>query len=219
MKKILLTLAAVALATSAFAQTTLNGTLSFHNRGLLDNGDNGEPILNGGAAHTAPITLTAAAKTASGAPTLFADNLFSAGVFWKNASGQYVLANAAGDGVTPSTASGLQTLWRTAAGQEGTFSNPVLVEIPGKSAGSTVTFQVRAWLTSQGSYDNATVRGSSADITIAGLGGNPPGGGAPATAPNFSHVGFTGFQITPEPSTYALGIAGLGALAMMRRRK
>jgi len=219
MKKILLTLAAVALAGSAFAQTTVNGTISFHDRALIDDGSGGGPVINGGAAHTAPITLNAQAQAASGAPSLFANNAFSAGLFWKDASGNYTLANLAGDGVTPSTTPGVQTVWRTAAGSEGTFQNAILVEIPGKPAGSSATFQVRAWLTSQGSYANATIRGSSGDMTLTGLGGNPPGGGAPVTAPALNNLGFTGFQVTPEPSTYALGIAGLGALAMMRRRK
>jgi len=213
MKKILLTLAAVAMAGSAFAQTTLNGTISFHNRQLIDDS------INGGVAHNAPITLNQGAQTASGAPSLFANNAFSVGIFWKNpTTGAYTLANLQGDGTTPGTTPGLQTSFRTVSGSEGTFSGAITVEIAGHAAGTPITFQMRGWLTSQGSFDNATVRGSTADMTIGSLGGTPSGGAPSGPAP-LNQLGFTGFQITPEPSTYALGIAGLGALAMIRRRK
>jgi len=144
--------------------------------------------------------------------------LFSIGLFVKQSNGSYTLASLPGDGTTPGTSPALGT-FRTLAGtaNDGTMAGPITAEIAGHAAGTAATFQLRAWLTSQGSYDNATMRGNSADLTIGSLGGNTANG-AVAT-PNLSGLGFTAFQITPEPSTYALGIAGLGALAMMRRRK
>jgi hypothetical protein len=215
MKKILLTLAAVAMSVSAFAQTTTaNGLISYYNRVLQD------ASINGGASRNEPIRISDEAATAAGLPTSvdFASPAFSIGLFLKNANGTYTLANLPGDGTTPGTTPGLGA-FRAIAGtaNDGTMAGPITVELAGKPAGTAATFQIRAWLTSQGNFDTATVRGNSADLTVSQLGGNTASGSL--ATPNLSGLGFTAFTITPEPSTYALGIAGLGALAMMRRRK
>lgn len=89
--------------------------------------------------------------------------------------------------------------------------------VPGTTAGQqNVTVQMRAWLTSAGSYEAAaaTARGSSGDLVIAELGGGPN----PAAVNNLP-ASFTGFVIpVPEPSTIALGVLGAAAL-LFRRRK
>jgi len=96
------------------------------------------------------------------------------------------------------------------------FLNAIDVTVPGFGVGSSPTFVVRAWETGK-TFATSPTTGQHAPFVAGPLGGpNPPN--PPQTPPDLG-ANFTGFQITPEPSTYALGIAGLGALAMMRRRK
>jgi len=80
---------------------------------------------------------------------------------------------------------------------------------------------VRAWDASTGaSYEAATVKGSSAVLSIV-LGG----AGSPPSLPG-DLTGLTGFSLTgsapvgnvPEPSTIALGVIGAGALFLRRRK-
>jgi hypothetical protein len=96
------------------------------------------------------------------------------------------------------------------------FLNAVDVTVPGFGVGSSPTFVVRAWETGK-TYDSSTIRGQHAPFVAGPLGGPQPPN-PPATPPDLGSS-FTGFQMVPEPSTYALGALGLGALAMMRRRK
>jgi hypothetical protein len=85
----------------------------------------------------------------------------------------------------------------------------------GVAAGASAEIQVRAWQVSSGAtWENATVRGNSAPITI------PTGGNGSPPAPPALLTGLASFQIVPEPSTIALGIiGGLGTLMLIRRRK
>jgi len=86
--------------------------------------------------------------------------------------------------------------------------------IAGFAQGTTVTLQVRAWATSAGSsWETAPLgRGQSGTIQTVLSGGI-------ATPPNM--VGLQSFDIigVPEPSSIALGLLGLGAIALFRRRK
>jgi len=96
------------------------------------------------------------------------------------------------------------------------------VVVPGTPANTGAALTVRAWQTSAGSFAAAVIKGEES-FTSAPLGGVNPTPPPPAlTSPDLSGagaIGFDGFTMVPEPSTYALGIVGLGALAMMRRRK
>jgi len=207
MKKILLTLAAVAMSASVFGQTTVNGLLGYYNRALVDDGSTGGPVINGGSPRVEPITLS----TALGGG--FAAAGYSIGLFYKNADGSFTLANQ------PDGTSGVGAFRTTTTGDTpGTMTGPITVAITGHAAGTPATFVLRAWETADGSFAASDKTGQSAELTVTQLGGTTAAGGLIAT-PNLSGLGFRGFQITPEPSTYALGIAGLGALAMLRRRK
>jgi len=104
------------------------------------------------------------------------------------------------------------------------FLNTINVTVPNHAGRTSASFVIRAWDTAAGSFFNVTPtqqRGESAVFTIPSLGGagSPPD--VPASLdsanPAFGPTMFT-MQV-PEPSTYALGVLGLGALAMMRRRK
>jgi hypothetical protein len=190
MKKIILTLAAIAMGVNSYGQ----GLITYYNRVLQD------ASINGGASRNEPITLDAALGGGN------ATAAYSIGLF-KLENGVYTLAPG-------QSGTGIGT-FRT--DNSGTMVGQLTVVMPNAPAGTSATFVLRAWLTSQGSFDGGLVRGESAPMTVAQLGGTTGSGVVPT--PNLSGLGFRGFVITPEPSTYALGIAGLGALAFLRRRK
>lgn len=91
--------------------------------------------------------------------------------------------------------------------------------INGVVPGAQAKLGIRVWDTLSGaSYALAGVRGEGLLFLSAPLGGNPPGGGTPITAPAWTGESFS-LTAVPEPSSMAL--AGLGAAALMifRRRK
>jgi hypothetical protein len=182
MKKALLTLAAVAMTGSVYAQ----GLIGFSNADI--------PNAAGTGTYNARIMMPDGTTPATGA--------FTVGLF-----------NAAGTLLTSTT---------ILAGAPGLFVGDE-VAVPGAAAGSTAQLTVRAWETSAGSFANALIRGE-ATFTSAPLGGPNPTPPPPAIfTPSLNGFGSEATQIglimVPEPSTYALGVLGLGALAMMRRRK
>jgi len=80
----------------------------------------------------------------------------------------------------------------------------------GVAGGTSVQLAMRAWVGAAGStYDSATVKGISTPITVTLV-------EAPGT-PN-DLTGLSGFTMTPEPTTLALGALGLGALVLYRRK-
>lgn len=112
----------------------------------------------------------------------------------------------------------------------GKFSGGNPFTLPtGYPQGSAIRFQLRAWSFAGGlSYESAEFAAASDPFNIALgrslLGTTTPGGGpTPAGALFGTNPGqlTSGFEIrpVPEPSSIALGLLGLGAIALFRRRK
>jgi hypothetical protein len=87
------------------------------------------------------------------------------------------------------------------------------------AGGSAAVFEVRAWAGASVSYEAAVAAGADSGrsglFNVAVLGnptGTPPTPAATLGAPAFT------VAVVPEPSTIALGLLGLGAL-LIRRRK
>jgi len=95
--------------------------------------------------------------------------------------------------------------------------------IEGFAGGTTVTVQVRAWRLSAGATYEAT--GGNGVLNLPGEGHSNliqvTLASGLSTPPNLT--GLTGFSVAPvvvpEPSSIALGLLGLGALTLIRRRK
>jgi len=109
----------------------------------------------------------------------------------------------------------------------GRFSggNPYPLPSPTYPAGTTIAFQVRAWSTAAGSsYEAALASGNAGNFAGKSAVGSVSPTAPPATVPGIFGVGagqVGGFTLTPvpEPSSIALGLLGLGAVALFRRRK
>ncbi len=115
-------------------------------------------------------------------------------------AGWNTIATTAGSGIAGRFGAGTKT---------NTFVGP----------GGTFAVHVRAFLTAGGSFANASWRGESGYANVTG--GNPTTTPPGVAAAIFGGSGLTGFQVSPvpEPSSIALGLLGLGAIALFRRRK
>jgi hypothetical protein len=203
MKKALFVLAAVTMAASAFAQ----GTIVFQNRNI--------PTASGSGTYNVPIwelggTGSNAAGDLPGGVTV--------GLF--DQAGTLIGSSLLRTDAAPSVNSGF---FATAA---------QTLTVPNAAPGSTPTLIVRAWQ-GPGTFTESKTGGRqymdelsspANQFTTKPLGGTPAGGGLPITPPGMTGWGpenGTGLTLTiiPEPSTIALGVLGLGAVALMRRRK
>lgn len=149
---------------------------------------------------------------------------YKAGVYW-----------AVGTGATESSLTllpgGVTSLW---TGFSGVFNGGIVAfPVPG---GSTITFQVRVWMSLFSSYEeadynqfNGDLSGKSSLMTV--VLGNAPGIPVPTPAANyFDAVGVSRFgvvpwwwgeepPIIPEPSAIGITLLGLGALVCGRRKR
>jgi ABC-type amino acid transport substrate-binding protein len=105
----------------------------------------------------------------------------------------------------------------------------VLSTAAGYSAGSAITFQIRAWSFAGGlTWDEAFAAANAGNLDAA-IGASAIGTTTPTAAPSGAAALFgtsaglltSGFEIrpVPEPSSIALGLLGLGAIALFRRKK
>ena len=98
--------------------------------------------------------------------------------------------------------------------QAGYFTGGSVI-INGAAGGTVVTLQVRGWLAGSGtSWETAAPTARGASQLIQFTLGTPP-----ATAPNITTLQSFTIGVIPEPSSIALGLLGLGAVALFRRRK
>jgi len=202
MKKALMVLAAVALSSSAFAQ----GSLIFSNRNVPDPSGNQFNI---------PIWEVGGRATSNGAGDL--------------PGGVRASLFLASDLSTPLAT----VLLRPGTSPEFFATASQGIDLPaGNPAGSTPSLTLRIWQGEALTFAAAQALGNQfAEVTFTSypLGGTPPGGGAPVftagmNLPN-GEPGGPGtpgsgiqLQVIPEPTTLALGILGLGALALRRRK-
>jgi hypothetical protein len=105
-----------------------------------------------------------------------------------------------------------------------------LVDLAGNT-GTPIAYQVKAWSLSSGASYEAAVASGAGYGGKSPIGGVTPAvGGAPvpslfsstAGTPEFVgqlSAGFDMVPLVPEPSTIALGLLGLGAIVLFRRRK
>ena len=218
MKKTALTALLVSFALGAFGQ----GQIVFNNRVTTGTTGAYAPILAPvyGVDPLDPLTPKrgqSAIGTPSGSQTyggaLLAGTSFTASL-WAGISGTT-------DG-NLSLVPGTSVAFRTGAGA-GYVSGFGIVVVPGVTGDSAerATFQLRAWNNLNGTVTSwaaamanpLAARGTSDAFTL-----NAPLGGGTTVAPNL--IGLTSFNLTivPEPGVIALGVLGLGAL-LLRRRK
>jgi len=113
----------------------------------------------------------------------------------------------------------------------GRFLGPSPFVLPnGYAPGTAITFQIRAWSLAGGlSYEEArlTASGGVVNPLDIALGASAIGTTTPSDAASPVALLFgtgtlvSGFEIkpVPEPSSIALGLLGLGAIALFRRKK
>jgi opacity protein-like surface antigen len=201
MKKALLTLAAVALATSVYAA---DGVINFNNFDVAN--------VTGSGTYSPGVFLPGF----SGSPKLSSSVPTSGG-----AGAGYTAGLFLAGGTTPLFTSRFYNTTQDGqafAGFEWGFAQNSDVSVTGSAPGTTPSLEIKVWETGK-TWDTSTIRSAAGAgvFTPKPLGGPDPAGGSPFLTPTLS--GFQGLVLVPEPSTYALGMLGLGALAMMRRRK
>lgn len=94
------------------------------------------------------------------------------------------------------------------------YITSTIVTIAGAAPGTAGFVQMRAWATAAGtSYEAALASGTGygqSEVLALTLSGDP--------APPVTMQGLASFALVPEPSTIALGLLGLGVLALRRRK-
>jgi len=112
--------------------------------------------------------------------------------------------------------------------QPGYFSGSNPFQLPAPyGPGTAINFQLRAWSVAGGANWNTALAASAANPLEIALGSSTIGTVTPGSTPPAPLFGTAagllnrGFEIkpVPEPSSIALGLLGLGAIALFRRRK
>jgi hypothetical protein len=217
MKKLTLTLAAVAMAASVFGQ----GQINFNNRVVVDQGglgtvnspifgpEVGDPALSkrGGT----PTGDPAGTETYTG-PRL-AGTGFTAQLW-------YAAGNDQSEASLQAATVGGITSFRTGSGNG--YVTATTATLPGVTAGR-VTLQVRVWDNMGGTvltWDQALARLDVAKGVSNLFNSIQDVGFGTVNPPTLDGLQSFNIAVVPEPSTIALGIlGGLGTLVLLRRRK
>jgi len=192
MKKLIILLALAALPTGLFAQ----GTLVFGNG-------------------TTPDTTFQTNDLAGHIGRVQGNNTFLIGLY------------TAPNGTTDESAFVLRITATNKTGPfAGLFNNAPVTGIQGVPIGVQIAFQVRAWSFQNGgaadTYENAPGSVYKGKTAIGFVTGGDPAGGTAGTlfGSGAGQIGTpTVLTAVPEPSSIALGLLGLGAIALFRRRK
>jgi len=195
MKKLLLAALFICAVVSASAQGTLNFANSSGTRLTNETG----------------TSFPAAGNTA-----------YKAGLYW-GAQGTPEASLA----LLPASSNGVTTTWGPLSGifSGGTATFPV-------AGGTTIAVQVRVWQATYADYAAALAgqalnpserlgKGVVQSLAL-GAAGDPPSAPQDLAAPSGGGTPFQRFGVVgpvPEPSSIALGLLGLGAIVLFRRRK
>jgi hypothetical protein len=222
MKKLLVTLVAVVCAVAAFGQ----GSITFNNGvpnsivAPIFGPQVGDPLasLSGAAAATAgaPAGFPAGTTVYTGAPlgTGNTGNNYWAQL-WGGVAGT---ADSALQPLRSGAGADIVLNFRTVSGQLGlvrTVASAVVV--PGVAAGEVARIQMRVWEARGGATWAEAI--ANADPTV--LRGTSPSFNLTLSANPVNPTGLVSFNLyqVPEPSVIALGVLGVGALLLFRRRK
>lgn len=215
MKKTLLILVSLVCAVTVFGQ----GTMAFNNRIV---GSVVAPIYGVDPANQGPSGFRQG-NTSAGTPP--GTQLYS-GVPLLSGTGYtaQLFGGAVGTSLDPASPANALTptvAFRTGSAAGYTVTPAPTVAVPGVAENGTAVVQLRAWDNRGGTItswdqvlqDPSVPRGWSTTFNVSPLGGTL------TTPPNL--VGLTSFNlfIVPEPSVIALGVLGVGALLLFRRRK
>ena len=215
MKQFAIVLAGLTLAANAFGQ----GAIFFNNRSI---GNVVAPIYGVNPAspgtqlrgNSSTNVSTGAGNTDyTGVPLLFGTG-FTAELWSETVSGNGIFAPLAG----ASAKVGFRTTSTLGGFIQNGAASILVPTVPGPANGSAA-FQVRAWdnggTALVGTYADALMAGRAVGISTTFT---SPVIAAPSTPGQI--VGFQSFNLTivPEPGVIALGVLGLGAL-LLRRRK
>lgn len=207
MKKLLLTLAVVGVSAAAFAQ----GTVNFGNRVTFTTspaGNTARPVYgtDWNGVHGAGATGALANRPA--------------GTAYKSLLYMAIGAGQAEGTLLPTTATAARTFLTAgnAGFWSGETSRPLVTSGATAVQGNTVTLQVRVWDATAADYDAAVAAGKARGKSLTfnyTITTNPTPAPSDFYMENFQSFGL----IVPEPTTYALGMLGLGLAWIIRRKK
>jgi hypothetical protein len=147
-----------------------------------------------------------------GAPIYDVGGTVGAGVNSGAKAGLYVQGAGAGFTLVP----GSVTTFLGSTDPQAQYLNGITVTVPTIAPGTAGTFEVRAWVGNNATWEDALANGAkqgrSASFQV-----TTGGAGSPPTLPA-DLTGLTTFSLVPEPSTIAFGVIG-GLALLLRRRK
>jgi hypothetical protein len=155
-------------------------------------------LQNNGLLNPDGLTYNARIADAAGRP--LAGQAWTAELFHVDASGNLVA-------LTPTT--------NFRVGGAAGYVAAVTVTVPGRPVGDDVTFKLRVWETSAGSWDEALIRGES-NMFVVRLGRDSNGAGAPITPPPLDGMNPFNVYSVPEPNFLFAVTLFLGLLRFLR---